>query len=281
MPNQLSPIGRFERILLALDDSSSSDDAEKVALTMAKDWGASLVLTSVVITNPIAEGEAYKQIESAERAAHNLLGRVHGEAQALGVSAEKLILRGTDPVNEITQCAEEQHADVIVIGRNDKPGMLRKIMGPTSVKIIGAAKCSVLVVPAGADMWQHRILLATDGSRSSDAAGTAAAKVALMCKLPVSVVSSVRPSFAPERAAEARQAAVDMQASLAARGIEADHAVLDGEPNDQILAAAKERDADLIVIGTHGRTGWQRLVVGSVAESVISATTVPVLAVKL
>ena len=84
-----------------------------------------------------------------------------------------------------------------------------------------------------------------------------------------------------ERAAEARQAAEKMNEALAGRGIEADHVVLDGEPNQLILAAAKERDADLIVIGTHGRTGWQRLVVGSVAESVISGATMPVLAVKL
>jgi nucleotide-binding universal stress UspA family protein len=139
----------------------------------------------------------------------------------------------------------------------------------------------VLVVPEGVGMWCKRILLATDGSRFSDAAGTAAAKIATMSRLPVTVVSAVRPSFSPERAAEARQAAQRMQESLASRGIEADQTVLDGEPNHLIVSAAAERDADLIVIGTHGRTGWERLVVGSVAESVISATTVPVLAVKL
>lgn len=281
MPNQLSPIGRFERILLALDDSSASDDAEKVAIAMARDWGASLLAVTVVITNPIAEEEAYKQIESAERAAHNLLGRVVGEAQALGVAAEKLTLRGADPVHEIVACAQAQKSDVIVLGRNDKAGMLRKIMGPTSVKIIGAAKCSVLIVPAGAVMWHKRVLLATDGSRFSDAAGAAAAKVATMCKLPVSVISTIRPSFTPERAAEARQAAEQMHAALVASGVEADHVVLDGEPNQLILAAAKERGADLIIIGTHGRTGWERLVVGSVTESVVSASTLPVLAVKL
>lgn len=130
-------------------------------------------------------------------------------------------------------------------------------------------------------MWRRRILVATDGSRFSDAAAVAAGRIAELCRLPVSVISTIRASFSPERAAQAGEAAARVHDFLAARGIEVDKAVLNGEPNQLILSTAAALGADLIVLGTHGRTGWERLVVGSVTESVVKASTLPVLAVKL
>ena len=54
----------------------------------------------------------------------------------------------------------------------------------------------------------------------------------------------------------------------------------EGKPADQILAAAREWDADVIVIGTHGRSGVSRLVLGSTAESVVRHAACPVLVVR-
>jgi nucleotide-binding universal stress UspA family protein len=53
------------------------------------------------------------------------------------------------------------------------------------------------------------------------------------------------------------------------------------DPDKLIVDTAQAREADLIVMGTHGRTGWERVVVGSVTESVIGSSGIPVLAVKL
>jgi nucleotide-binding universal stress UspA family protein len=54
----------------------------------------------------------------------------------------------------------------------------------------------------------------------------------------------------------------------------------EGKPADQILAAAREWDADVIVIGTHGRSGISRLVLGSTAEAVVRHAPCPVLVIK-
>ncbi len=54
-----------------------------------------------------------------------------------------------------------------------------------------------------------------------------------------------------------------------------------GEPSDAILSVAKEGGADLIVMGTHGRTGLSRLLIGSVAEAVLRRSTCPVLTVRV
>lgn len=281
MDSQLSPIGRLERILLASDTAACSLDAQRIAMTLARACDATLYLASVIVTDPIAEEVAYIQLEAAGSAMRDLLERLHAQAQDLGIRAEKVLLLGRDPLEMIADAAEKHRADLIVMGRREKPGLLGRIVGTTTAKAIGGARCSVLVVPEGATMWRRRILLATDGSRFSDAAAVTAAKLAELGNLPVSVISTIRASFSPERAAQAAEAATRVHDFLAAQGIEVDQAVLDGEPNQVILSAAAARGADLIVIGTHGRTGWERLVVGSVTESIVKASTLPVLAVKL
>jgi universal stress protein A len=62
--------------------------------------------------------------------------------------------------------------------------------------------------------------------------------------------------------------------------IETKHVIVEGEPTSEILGVAAQERADLIVLGTHGRTGIQRFLMGSVAEKVIRQAQCPVLAVK-
>jgi len=63
-------------------------------------------------------------------------------------------------------------------------------------------------------------------------------------------------------------------------GIDARAVVIEGDPADGIVAAAEREGADLIVIATHGRTGWRRLMFGSVAEKVIRHARCPVLVIR-
>lgn len=63
-------------------------------------------------------------------------------------------------------------------------------------------------------------------------------------------------------------------------GVEYEHQLLVGHPADAIVDFAKEHDIDLIVMGTHGRTGLARLVMGSIAEAVVRRAECPVLTVK-
>jgi nucleotide-binding universal stress UspA family protein len=63
---------------------------------------------------------------------------------------------------------------------------------------------------------------------------------------------------------------------LRARGVDVDTVVRRGEPATEILAAARETDADLVAMTTHGRTGLGRLLFGSVAEAVLRRAEVPV-----
>jgi nucleotide-binding universal stress UspA family protein len=66
-----------------------------------------------------------------------------------------------------------------------------------------------------------------------------------------------------------------------AKGVEIETHLADGAPHHEILRLAQEIDADMIVMGTHGRTGVAHLLVGSVAEKVVRASHTPVLTVRL
>lgn len=64
-------------------------------------------------------------------------------------------------------------------------------------------------------------------------------------------------------------------------GVNIDHRLTEGEPYEEILRMAKEESCDLIIMGTHGRTGLSRLLMGSVAEQVVRRAFCPVLTVKI
>jgi nucleotide-binding universal stress UspA family protein len=91
-------------------------------------------------------------------------------------------------------------------------------------------------------------------------------------------VSPVKLLEEQRRAAKAELA--DLAARLAKRGVKVRTLLREGTPHRAIVDAAKQPGTDLIVMGTHGRTGMSRLLLGSVAELVIRHAPCPVLTVR-
>ena len=83
---------------------------------------------------------------------------------------------------------------------------------------------------------------------------------------------------AARRAAKGRLAAV--RARIRRKGVMASAVLVEGLPADEVLRAARRHRADLLVIGTHGRTGLRRALMGSVAERIVSQARCPVLTVR-
>ena len=144
----------------------------------------------------------------------------------------------------------------------------------------------------------RRILHATDFSPASAAAFRKAVDLAVANRAAldlVHVVSTVMPMAAPDlyvsprvfaeleasAHAEARKRMAVLVSRAKKRGIRRVRALLyEGLAHEQINRAARARRADVIVIGTHGRTGVARLFVGSVAGRVVASATRPVLTVR-
>jgi universal stress protein E len=279
-PAQLSPLGRFEKILVATDNSPFSADAVKIAIAMCAIAHARLFPFNMVLTNPEYETVAPELVQKAIDEAKTFLDVIVVEAERQGVSATPLLRSGDSPHREIAAAAEELNADMIVMGQQGRRGLARMMVGDATVRVIGSAPCSVLAVPVGAQMWRNRILLCTDGSRFSDTAAVTAAKISHCCAAPITVVSALVPSHSERRQQEGREAVARTVAQLKQDGLDVEGVALPGEADDVIIKLAAENGAELIVLGTHGRTGFGKVLLGSVSERVLGKAKCAVLMVK-
>ena len=182
------------------------------------------------------------------------------------------------------------------MGRRGRTGLKRLAMGSTEARVIGHAPCNVLVVPKAAIVEFKSIVIATDGSPYSTAAASEAIGIAKKNNSKLTVISVVPAELATptdvdfgvsqmEHLAEkemqvAEKNAKAVKEAAQKEGVEVQAFVMTGKPADAIIETAKEKNADLIIVGSHGRTGIERLLMGSVAERVIVMSSCAVLVVK-
>lgn len=281
MQDELSPVGRFQCIVLATDGSEFSTAAETTAIEMAAHCGARLIVTRVVQTNPEYEALAPERVQKAEQEALRYVQNVARRAQEQGIDTETLIRHGPDPYQEFVRAADSKHADVIVIGRRARSDLARLMVGDSTAKVIGLANCNVMVVPRDTGMPTQGILVATDGSRLGDTAAYTAVRLVSQCTLPLTVVTVLGEDASEEQLAEAEASLQRVHRTASSAGIKVEAIQETGRrPEAAILQAAKQQNADMIIVGSHGRTGLSRLLMGSVSERVIGSAQCPVLVVK-
>ncbi|HXZ96874.1 MAG TPA: universal stress protein [Burkholderiales bacterium] len=276
-----SPSAPFSRLLLVTQGTKFDTGAEQVALAMATRGGVRLLAVFPVVSNPEYVTLAPELEQKAEVHAARILTELRREASQQNLEIETRVRLGEEPYIEVVDEASKQKIDLIVMRTRGKRGLMaRLLVGENVAKVIGHARCSVLVVPRKAHMWKKRVLLATDGSRFSVAAAAVAGAMAKWYQLPVTVISVVTDSHIKEVRAEASDAierALDM---LRRERVTAAGKVVDGWPHEALIGAAEAFGADLIVVGSHGRTGLEKVVMGSTAERVIGLAKCPVLVVK-
>lgn len=277
---RLSPLGRFERFLVASDGSEFSAGAVREALRLAKQCGARLRAVTFVASDLEHETMGEQILKQELDAARAHLDQVAAQAMAAGVDCETEVVQGVSVDDRIVEESERIGADLIVVGRRGRRALARMMIGDATLKLIGSAHCSVLVVPRAAEVRGRRFVVASDGSRFGDAAAVAAGNLATRCEAPVTVVSVAVPSHAEARRKEAPAVVERIVRALHSEGVDADGKVMHGLAADTIVAAAAGTGADLIVMGSHGRTGIERLVLGSNTERVLNRTPCAVLVVK-
>jgi len=273
----LSENGMLNRVLIATDGSDFSAGAIRTGVALAKSRGARLIGLSIALYNPEYSTLVPNLAEEAEKGARDALKSFVAEA---GAGAETVTREAGDPSEGIVAAAREHSADVIVMGRRGKRGLARMMVGDATAKVIGNASCAVLVAPRGGRLWEKRLLLATDGSRHSEAAAAAASHLAKQAGLPITVVSVVTASQNAARREEAREAVAATVVRFKAAGLDAAGMVAEGRADEAIVKAAEDVGADLIVVGSHGRTGLRKVLLGSTAERVIGQAICPVLVIK-
>ncbi len=271
----------IKHILFPTDGSDFSSGAQRVAIDLAKRCGARLTVMTIVLSTQDLEGVGTHGLRAQlEREAQSRLDAVTTAADAAGVACDTQLVYGEEPHQEIVRTAEELQPDLVVLGRRGKRGLARFMVGHATAHVAGHAPCNVLMVPRVGQVWSQRIVLATDGSNHSAAAAEAARDVARQCLMPVTVVSATTKSHSAERKAEARIAVDNVVASLIATGVVCDGLVAEGRPDEVVIETAASQKADLIVVGSHGRTGLSRLFLGSISERIMGQAQCPVLVAR-
>ena len=139
-----------------------------------------------------------------------------------------------------------------------------------------------------------RILVPTDGSSEGELAVCHALDLAAVHGASVRaiyVVDTARYAGMPMETTwegvgdllydDAEAALSTVRELAAAREVDVETAVVEGSPSREIITDAEDADCDLVVMGTHGRGGIDRLLLGSVAEKVVRGSSVPVLTVRI
>lgn len=290
------------KILVALDFGTASLEALRQARTLAHETGAVLaachVLPSMADLSAFFPERALSNAEdTAPEDAEVQKGLAERARSELGLELNQIFIERGSAYAEIVRRAEAWQADFIVMGSHGRTGLSRAVLGSVAERVVQHAPCSVLI--ARPITQPGTVLVATDLSDPSlpaIAAGMAEAKRRNARLKVVSVFEWAAPLAIPftgvmgtlpalpdgEAQAQARETLRQMlQDAVTRAGAVAEARVLDGSPASEIVAHAEEISAELVVVGTRGRTGLARLALGSVAERVIRSASCSVLAVRV
>ena len=293
------------RILLANDGSSGAEQALILADGMRSPSGSTLRIVGVVeqsavqFSSPmagpsmVATREVDSQIAEFEE---DRLGDIVRRLERSGRSVESIFLRGR-PATALVEEAIHFRADLVIVGSRGHGPIASLVLGSVSAEVVDHAPCPVLVARSPGIT---RILFATDGSGPSAAAGAILAAWPIFDGVPIHVVSvadvvqawhtGIAPTMYVEvmeaysrdlkEARSAHRRIADTAASqLREAGRESDATVRVGDAAGEIVAAIDDLATDLVVIGSRGRTGLTRMVLGSVARNVLHGSKASVLVV--
>ncbi|MGA9755069.1 MAG: universal stress protein [Desulfobaccales bacterium] len=282
-----SPAPHFPKVLVCTDGSPDSEGAITAALHLAQTAGSTVFLLEVLyylagyelqspdtLAPPLVNLEL---MEAQEAAVKERLAARQAAAAKLGVSLEARIRTSGSAYEGILEEAGELQPDLIIMGRHGYSGLTRLLMGSVTARVIGHSPCPVLVVPQGASLNFQCLLIASDESPYSEAAW---AEALALAKTMGSSLIGVSVAATDGDIPAATQVVRSLEMAAEAQGIALDTMIPMGRPEEGIVKAAEFKQASLIIVGSHGRTGLKRLLMGSVAERVIGHAKCPVLVVK-
>jgi len=277
MNGLICPTARMEKLMVATDGSEYSESAVKEAINLAKICSSKLFAVSIIITSLEFPTVVPQVMEKEEKEAREHLESIKSRAAKECVDCEIIIHRSKEPFQDIVNDAARNEVDMIIIGTHGRTGLKRLMMGSVTAKVIGHAPCKVMVIPKDARLTFEKILIATDGSVYSELASREAVSIA---KRTGSGLIALSVAKNDENLPVAKES-VNVVKELAEREhVKVETLTLKGEPYETIVKTAEQRNAGLIIVGSHGRTGVERLLMGSVTERVIGHSKTAVLVVR-
>lgn len=294
------------RVMLAFDGSAGAEAARDLVAHLAWPAGTAISLVTALERGPDLFGVRELGViphdarEAEEMLVADLQDLLHQAAAPLRAPSrivDTKVVRGR-PATALLEEAAALQPDLLVIGTRGHGPLASILLGSVSAEVVDHATCPVLVARGPA---VHGMVVAVDGSESAQRAVATLSSWPVLRSVPARVVAvtvpppgwaiSLEATFYPSWV-ELRDSAVDdlrdklAEVTTAAcqqltrAGFAVSVELREGDPAAQLIQAAEEAKADLIVVGSRGLSALPRLVLGSVARSVLIHTPVSVLVVR-
>lgn len=295
------------RILLATDGSESANVAAELVGALPLTHGSRIRVVRVVEPPPTGAMTAWELVVPLDDVADDraLVADAHGDVQSIaatlrvrGFDVETGVLHGR-PAEAIVADAELRMPDLVVVGNRGHSGIERMLLGSVSGEVVDHSPVPVLVGRRGT---VRRVVIGVDGSAIAADAVEAVARWPILADAQITVVSVVpepatwwpstrgrEPAALSARSREevmasaltTHQAFADEAAARLRRsGFAPTAEVKIGAAAHVLVSTVAALDADLLIVGSHGRTGVSRWLLGSVARNVLHHATCSVLVVR-
>jgi nucleotide-binding universal stress UspA family protein len=285
-------------VIIATSLTKASDQIVRSGVRIARAAGAQIHLVHAydltMLYSGAAMGGGVYLPELIEGESAGQLQRLQDQAWRLGIQRAELAgltaLEGA-PHRVLVETAAAAGTSLIVMGAAESWGSLSKLLGSTADRVVRAATCPVLALRGELELPPRRVLIAVDQSPASGDAmrrglrvlaaigagpgGRPRTAIEALYVAETPRLKAVLPTLDPRRV-EARAAddAAELESFIAAHlpepGWHVSGRVRSASAADrEILTRCAEAAPDLVVLGTHGRSGFERFLIGSVAESVM------------
>ena len=281
----------FDNILVPTDGSDCAQAAVGYAADLATHHEARVHALCVADSRTLENAPRYDQIEKERE---EVAERTCNDLSVSGVPVEQAV-RTDIPHKAILRYATERDIDLIVMGTHGRTGVERYLLGSVTEKVVRLSDVPVLTVKAeddgGVTYPYTDILVPTDGSEGAEAAIAPAIDIARTYDARIHALTvidtmalgaDVRSGAILDTLEESAQSAVETIEEQATRASVSavETTIAHGNPYRGIRSYAENHDIDLIVMGTHGRSGIERYLLGSVAEKTVRTSPAPVMTVR-
>jgi len=262
------------KILTALDGSKASESILPYLESLLRFEDANVTLARVLPSNWIKEkDEAQKYLKD-----------LAGTLEEKGAVVDTVVLYG-DPAAQLAKHAAENHYDLLLMCTKGKTGLKRLLLGSVTEKLLKIATVPVLVAhPLAKESPTpriRRIVVPLDGFHRASSIIPVVAALAKAMQASVALVTVVSATQKLEMPVEVlSQNLFRQQKELEDQGIKVELAVPFGDPARETLSFAEMNHADLVAIATHGRSGLERFLKGSVTEEILHQTRMPMLVLR-
>jgi 3-phenylpropionate/trans-cinnamate dioxygenase ferredoxin reductase subunit len=257
----------YRKMVVGTDGSPTATAARDAALRLAKKFRAELLILC-----------AYDPPRMNRRVAEDVIRRSLDAAARQKVAATGEIAQA-DPAEMIIDAAEQENADLIIVGNKGMGQATRFRLGSVPDRVAHYAPCDLLIVDTTrsdrsrrADLGYKKLLAGTDGSPTASEAARKAFELAMLLRSTVTLVYVGDPVVG----------AITLEDTARGRpeGVKVEPLVAKGEPAEALIQVAEAADIDLIVVGNKGMSGARRFLLGSVPNQVAHYAPTDVLIAK-